>query len=80
MAAAGKVANGIVNGAYEATRFKAKPNLPTLESGRAAAAAPWVLPGWLATTLYRALVGMAMTLALAPEGKGKCGNGQPVPP
>lgn len=32
-AAAGKAANGIVNGAYEATRFKAKPNHSTLESG-----------------------------------------------
>lgn len=44
-AAAGKVANGIVNGAYEATRFKTKPNLSTVESvellfgGDAAAAA-----------------------------------------
>jgi hypothetical protein len=32
-AAAGKVANGIVNGAYEATRFKSKPNLSLLEKG-----------------------------------------------
>jgi hypothetical protein len=32
-AAAGKVANGIVNGAYEATRFKTKPKHSTLETG-----------------------------------------------
>lgn len=31
-AAAGRVANGIVNGAYESTRFKTKPTLSSLES------------------------------------------------
>lgn len=31
--AAGRVANGLLNGAYEPTRFKSKPNTSTLESG-----------------------------------------------
>ena len=34
-AAAGKVANGLANGAYESHRFKTKPALPTLQSGAA---------------------------------------------
>lgn len=32
-AAAGKVANGLLNGGYESTRFKTKPAKPTLEKG-----------------------------------------------
>ena len=40
-AAAGKVANGLLNGGYESIRFKTKPSKPTLEKGAAGRGHPW---------------------------------------